>query len=190
MEDKRCPFFSKGHCKFGKSCKFYHPARVCIHVECGYCEICDPYSIYDELCNCIPKGIGCIFGSNCKYLHNRADTIIRRPRQKYGDITIIPPDVLKIILSDCYLSDLILVCKWFEQWVNQYYPLRFFIFKDIFPELSTAMSIVRRKNDAIFQLCLRSFNSQSIEPKCKFIISVIDDKNIKIDTEQDINRLE
>lgn len=173
-KDISCPYFKNGQCKFGNRCRFFHPPRVCTHIEYGYCQICHPPS---KLCKLYEQGL-CNYGNECKYSHSRRDVEIRRSKQKYFDFTILPPDLLKIIFIDLYLSNLISINQQLYKFITDYFPLKIFIFKNIYSKLSTAISINRKQNDAIFQLCLRIFNYDKIEPKCVFIEAPIGDYQI------------
>lgn len=172
-----CPYAIKGNCiRHRHKCWNYHPPKACPHIGKKICEICDFPSVCEIVC---PKSLknGCEDG-NCRYYHGkRRDKEIRRNRQKYSNLSSIPPDILKIIIADCYASDLQMINRWFKAFILQYFPLRMYIFKG----LSASAQIARKKNDAIFQVALKIFKCESI---------TYQPSDAKIKHAKDINLLE
>lgn len=183
-----CGYAIEGRCsRHGHKCWNYHPPKACPHIEKKICEVCHFPSTCQIVCPAYLKD-NCN-DINCRYYHGkRRNKEIRRNRPQYSDLNLIAPDILKIIIADCYVSDLLMVNKWFNHFVSQYFPLQLYIYKDLFSSKSTAISIARKKNDAIFQIALRIFNYDKFEPKCKMITHQSAD--FKIKHWRDINLLE
>ena len=68
-----CEFFSKtGHCKFGESCVFDHPAEFAVPL--GVSGL--PIRPDQPLCMFFKRNYECKFGPSCKFSHPRLRPIL------------------------------------------------------------------------------------------------------------------
>jgi hypothetical protein len=106
-----------------------------------------------QVCKFYLKG-SCKRGNKCRFKHQ--------------SFPLLPWDILIIIFKDQYISDLQLVCKLWQQTIENFYPLQLYVYSNIRDRdysYKCAVSIARCKLDAILNICKRCFTIKS-NPEC------------------------
>lgn len=107
----------------------------------------------------------CRFDTRCKFKHIETppSIITKKIPITYGNIYELPLEVLKMILNDVYLSDFLSVCHYLYQIIIEHYPLKLYTLQS---EDFHGISIARCKIDAVFNICLRILNCNTVQPIC------------------------
>ena len=68
---KKCRHYNRGFCKFGRSCKYYHPKLVCeVYLQDGLCLQRKCPKRHPRHCRYwSSKSEGCTRNEECQYLH-------------------------------------------------------------------------------------------------------------------------
>ena len=87
-ENKPCRYHSKGFCKRGLSCNFYHSSLDCTqHMKTGNCLISNCNRRHREDCQFHNRKSGCTRSNNCAYLHRTKD-IMNKESDKNNETII------------------------------------------------------------------------------------------------------
>lgn len=118
--------------------------------------------LVNKLCRNYQRAGRCRFGGKCRWIHKFSQL------SDVLESIILPDDILRLIFQDVfhYIFDLMLVCTSWHRLIITRNPLQTYIFTDVMNGgycYGCAISVARSKNDAIYQICKRLYEPNSLK---------------------------